>query len=225
MIYEYNKKYPALRFDFAEKTLNYNDTERDKIYYFRAKRNFLVLLNIFTLEESKKLTESEIDDHLKKVDFYEHRNSLFHFLTCLNLSQCLHSPKLKKFFDKKDFSIKSLYKIAPRLIIELEEKYKAYIPYEYHELVDFYFIKFCNLGDYIIPSYFNLEKVMNNYINLGPENLKQLGFSEEQIEERKELLEKIKKERETSVCAIICGFIKSFFFVQKKDETKNVKIN
>ena len=66
---------------------------------------------------------------------------------------------------------------------------------------------------------------MNDYINLEIENLKKLGFSEEQINERKELIEKIKRERESSVCSLICGFVKNYFFNQNKDETKNVRIN
>ena len=108
MIYEDNKAYTELKFDFVKSTLNYNDTERDKIYYFRAKRNYLVLLNIYSYEEAKKLSESEIDDNLKKINLFENIKYLFNFLTCLNLSQCLFNPKLKKFLDKKDFTIKSL---------------------------------------------------------------------------------------------------------------------
>ena len=44
--------------------------------------------------------------------------------------------ELLDFFNKKDFSIYSLYKIAPRHIFELIENYKTYAPSQYKKLID-----------------------------------------------------------------------------------------
>jgi len=57
---------------------------------------------------------------------------------------------------------------------------------------------------------------MNNYINLSEDKLKLLRFSEEEIIERKKLIEEINEDS-------LLNSIYNFFFL-KKEELKEVKI-
>ena len=166
----------------------------------------------------KKIIQEEVEKCLKKYPPLKEADSPFYiFWAYLSLGQCAKRKELIDFFNKKDYSIYSLYKIAPKLIFEQIQNYKDIVPYHYRQLVDEHFILYCNLGDYLEPTFEMLEKVMNNYINLSEDKLKLLRFSEEEIIERRKLIEEINK-------GSLLNSIYNYFF-PKKEELKEVKIN
>jgi hypothetical protein len=199
--------------------LTYYNQEKDKRGYLMAKKQYLFLLKGREyIKEIREYSEEQVEECLKKYPpLTKPDNHFYTFLKYLSLCQCVERKELLEFFNKKDYSIYSLYKIAPKFIFELIQTYKDNCPYHYRELVDEHFILYCNLGDYIEPTYEMLEKVMNNYINLSEDKLKLLRFSEEEIIERRKLIEEINKG------SSVLDSIYNFFF-PKKEELKEVKI-
>jgi len=218
MILETNKVLKDLQWPITKYCLTYYNQEEDKKGYLLAKKQYLLLLKGRDyINEIKDYSEEQVEECLRKYPPIKEADSHFYsFLTYLSLAQCIKRKELIEFFNKKDYSIYSLYKIAPKFIFELIQNYKDYVPYHYRKLVDEHFILYCNLGDYIEPSSGILEKVMNNYINLSEDKLKLLRFSEEEIIERKKLIEEINE-------GSLLNSIYNFFF-PKKEELKEVKI-
>ena len=221
MILESNTKVKDLQWDITKYCLTYYNQEEDKKGYFIAKKIYLLLLKGKEhAKEIREYSEEQVEECLKKYPPLTQPDiPFFNFLAYLSLSQCVHRKELIEFFNKKDYSIYSLYKIARKFIFELMETYKKNCPSHYQKLVDEHFILYCSLGDYIEPSFEMLEKVMNNYMNLSDDKLKLLRFSEEEIIERKKLIKEIKEINEIS----LFGSIYNFFF-PKKEEFKEVKI-
>ena len=218
MILESNKKIKELQWYITKYCLTYYNQEEDKKGYLLAKKQYLLLLKGEEyINEIKNYSEEQVEECLKKYPPIKEANSPFYnFLVYLSLGQCIKRKELIDFFNKKDYSIYSLYKIAPKLIFEQIQNYKDIVPYHYRQLVDEHFILYCNLGDYLEPTFEILEKVMNNYINLSEDKLKLLRFSEEEIIERRKLIEEINK-------GSFLNSIYNFFF-PKKEELKEVKI-
>ena len=221
MILESNKNIKDLQWQMIEYCLTYYNQEKDKRGYLMAKKQYLFLLKGREyVKEIREYSEEEVEECLKKYPpLTKPDNHFYTFLKYLSLCQCVERKELLEFFNKKDYSIYSLYKIAPKFIFELIQTYKDNCPYHYRELVDEHFILYCSLGDYIEPSFENLEKVLNNYMNLSDDKLKLLRFSEEEIIEREKLIKKIKEKNETSLFSSIYN---NFF--PKKEELKEVKI-
>ena len=202
-----------------EYCLTYYNQVEDKKGYLIAKKQYLRLIKGNDhINEIKNYSEEQVEECLKKYPPLKEADTPFYnFLAYLSLGQCAKRKELIDFFNKKDYSIYSLYKIAPKLIFEQIQNYKDIVPYHYRQLVDEHFILYCNLGDYLEPTFEMLEKVMNNYINLSEDKLKLLRFSEEEIIERRKLIEEINK-------GSLLNSIYNFFF-PKKEELKEVKIN
>ena len=203
----------------AEHCLTYYNQEEDKKNYLFAKQFYLSLLKGYDkLYEINQYSEEQVNEALSKyLPLKEVDNPFYNFLVYLNLGQCCMKEELLDFFNKKDFSIYSLYKIAPRHIFELIENYKNYAPSQYKKLIDEHFILYCNIQDYFIPSYEEIEKKLNDYINLSKDELILLRFTENEISERQNIILKIKNEG---------SFIDNLynFFFSKKKEFKEVKI-
>ena len=219
MILESSKVIRHLQWGITKYCLTYYNQEEDKKGYLLAKKQYLLLLKGEEyINEIKNYSEEQVEECLKNYPPIKEANFPFYnFLVYLSLGQCIKRKELIDFFNKKDYSIYSLYKIAPKFIFEQIQIYKDIVPYHYKKLVDEHFILYCNLGDYIEPTYEMLEKVMNNYINLSEDKLKLLRFSEEEIIERKKLIEEINKG------SSLLNSIYNFFF-PKKEELKEVKI-
>ena len=145
-------------------------------------------------------------------------NYFYIFVACLGLGQCVYKPEILEFFNKKDFSIYSLYKFAPRHIFQLIETYKDYVPSKYIKLLDEHFILYCNIHDYFVPSYEILKNKMKDYIDLSKDKLILLEFTENEIIERQKIIEEIKKNEGSFLDNVY-----NFFFPKEK-EFQEVKI-
>ena len=180
----------------AKLCLTYYNQEEDKKNYLFAKQFYLSLLKGYDkLYEINEYSEEQVNQALSKyLPLKEVDNAFYNFLAYLNLGQCCMKEELLDFFNKKDFSIYSLYKIAPRHIFELIENYKNYAPSQYKKLIDEHFILYCNIQDYFIPSYEVIKKKLNDYINLSKDELILLRFTENEISERQNIILKIKNE-------------------------------
>jgi hypothetical protein len=216
---ETNKDNNQPEWPMIEEILTYYNQEEDKQKYLNIKKYYLRHLRGYDkLNEIKDYSEEQVDEYLKKYPpLNETDNSFYNFLAFLNLGQCAMKKELLNFFNKKDFSIYSLYKIAPRYIFELIETYKNYAPIQYKQLIDEHFILYCNIQDFFRPSSELLEKIMNDYINLSHDKLILLRFTEDEIIERQKTIEKIKSNKGS-----LLDNIYNFLF-PKKEELKNVK--
>ena len=130
----------------------------------------------------------------------------------------IYNPEILEFFNKKDFSIYSLYKFAPRYVFELIETYKYCVSYLYKKFIDIHFILYCNIVDYFKPNYGILNKKMKDYIELSKDKLILLGFTKDEIIERQAIIEDTKK-NENSILSNVYNY-----FFPKKEESQEVKI-
>ena len=205
----------------AQDCLTYYNQEEDKKRYFKAKKFYLKK----TLNESDKLkeiedySEEQVDELMKKsFPLKTTDNHFYCFAAFLNLGQCAFKPEILEFFNKKDFSIYSLYKFAPRYIFELIDTYQGCFFSQHQKLVDIHFVLYCNIIDYFQPTYGIVNKRMKEYIDLTKDKLILLGFTEDEITERQTIIEDIKK-NEGSIFSSIYNY-----FFPKKEESQEVKI-
>jgi len=205
----------------AQDCLTYYNQEEDKKRYFKAKKFYLKK----TLNESDKLkeiedySEEQVDELMKKsFPLKTTDNHFYCFAALLNLGQCAFKPEILEFFNKKDFSIYSLYKFAPRYIFELIDTYQGCFFSQHQKLVDIHFVLYCNIIDYFQPTYGIVNKRMKEYIDLTKDKLILLGFTEDEITERQTIIEDIKK-NEGSIFSSIYNY-----FFPKKEESQEVKI-
>ena len=201
--------------------LTYYNQEEDKKKYLKAKKYYLkkILKESDKLEEIDEYSEEQVDSLLKESPPLKDINNHFYIFVCLlNLGQCIHDPEILEFFNKKDFSIYSLYKFAPRHIFQLIETYKQYVSYKHEKLLDEHFILFCNVQDYFEPSYQVLNNKMKDYMHLNKDKLILLGFTEEEIIERQKIIEEIEKNEGSFL-----NNVYNYFF-PKKNEIQEVKI-
>ena len=208
--------------------LTYDNKEIDKEKYLYAKKLYLAYVNNDNYKSYDNIPEETIDKFLKFPTKIECNVPFFNFLSLLRLSQCAHNQTLIDFFNKKDYSIDSLYEIYPKLLNELKEIYKKNAPFKYQELIDEHFLFFANLGSYFRPTEEELSLVLENYINLDEEKLKLLKFTEEEIKYRKIIIEQIKNDKEiigNTFFHSCCNFISSIFsYRSKEDNNQKVKI-
>ena len=218
---EINEDKEKIYWKMATNCLTYYNQEEDKKRYLKAKKFYLnqLLKESDKLEEIEHYSEEQVDELLKKSPPLKALDNKFYcFVAYLNLGQCIYNPEVLEFFNKKDFSIYSLYKFAPRQIFKLIETYKDYIPSQYLKLLDEHFILYCNIIDYFEPSCQILQNKMQNYINLSKEKLILLGFTEDEIIERQKIIEDIKKNEGSFLSSIYN------FFIPEKQEFQEVKI-
>ena len=207
------------KWKMIEKCLTYYNQEEDKEKYLKAKKSLLMnLRGKNELNEIENYSEKQVDDFLKSfLPLKVVDNTFYNFLACLNLGQCALKEEILDFFNEEDFSIYSLYKIAPKHIYELIAYYKRYL-LPYAKLVDEHFYLYCNIHKYFTPSFKILNKIMKDYINLSEEKLKLLRFTELEIKKRQKDIEEI-KENENSLFDSIYNC-----FVSKKRNFEEVKI-
>jgi hypothetical protein len=205
----------------AQDCLTYYNQEEDKKRYLKAKKFYLkkILKESDKLEEIEDYSEEQVDELLKKSPPLKAVDNHFYcFVTLLNLGQCAFNPEILEFFNKKDFSIYSLYKFAPRYVFQLLETYEGSFSFKYKKLSDLHFLLYCNIIDYFEHSYLMLNKKMKDYIELTKDKLILLGFTEDEIIERQAIIEDIKK-NEGSIFSSVYNY-----FFPKKEESQEVKI-
>jgi hypothetical protein len=208
----------------APDCLTYYNQEEDKKRYIKAKKFYLKKIleeskESEKLEEIEDYSEEQVDELLKKSPPLKAVDNHFYcFVTLLNLGQCAFNPEILEFFNKKDFSIYSLYKFAPRYVFQLLETYEGSFSFKYKKLSDLHFLLYCNIIDYFEHSYLMLNKKMKDYIELTKDKLILLGFTEDEIIERQAIIEDIKK-NEGSIFSSVYNY-----FFPKKEESQEVKI-
>ena len=205
----------------AQDCLTYYNQEEDKKRYLKAKKFYLkkILKESDKLEDIEDYSEEQVDELLKKSPPLKAVDNHFYcFVTLLNLGQCAFNPEILEFFNKKDFSIYSLYKFAPRYVFQLLETYEGSFSFKYKKLSDLHFLLYCNIIDYFEHSYLMLNKKMKDYIELTKDKLILLGFTEDEIIERQAIIEDIKK-NEGSIFSSVYNY-----FFPKKEESQEVKI-
>ena len=121
----------------APDCLTYYNQEEDKKRYIKAKKFYLKKIleeskESENLEEIEDYSEEQVDELLKKSPPLKAVDNHFYcFVTLLNLGQCAFNPEILEFFNKKDFSIYSLYKFAPRYVFQLLETYEGSFSFKY----------------------------------------------------------------------------------------------
>ena len=203
--------------------LTYYNQEEDKKKYLNAKKFYLkkTLTESDKLKEIKDYSEEQVDELLKNLPPLKAVNNNFYiFCALLGLGQCYREPDILEFFNKKDYSIYTLYKFAPIHIFQLIENYKIYIPSKYIKLLDEHFILYCNIYDYFKSFYLYeiLPAKMREYIDLKKDKLILLGFTENEINEREKIIEEIKKNEGSFLTNIY-----NFFFPAKEFEEVKIK--